>query len=119
MTVYHGSTQIIQSPDINFSKNYLNFGKGFYLTTYLNQAKQWAIRKGSRQGKVGIVNEYELLDNWKYFKGLSFENENEQWLEFVCGCRKGELINLEYDIIVGNVADDDIFKTVDMYLRGL
>jgi len=25
----------------------------------------------------------------------------------------------EYDIIIGNVADDDVFKTVDMYFRGL
>ncbi len=26
---------------------------------------------------------------------------------------------LEYDIIIGHVADDDVFKTVDMYFRGL
>lgn len=23
------------------------------------------------------------------------------------------------DIVIGNVADDDVFKTVDMYFRGL
>ncbi|MFI3214030.1 MAG: DUF3990 domain-containing protein [Eubacteriales bacterium] len=119
MIVYHGSTQIIKNPDIKFSKNYLDFGKGFYLTTYENQARQWAIRKGSRQGKVGIINEYELLECWKELNVLSFENENEQWLEFVCACRKGEPRNQEYDIVIGNVADDDVFKTVDMYFRGL
>ncbi|WP_399201154.1 DUF3990 domain-containing protein [Tannockella kyphosi] len=27
--------------------------------------------------------------------------------------------NQKYDIIIGNVADDDVFKTVDMYFRGL
>lgn len=37
----------------------------------------------------------------------------------MCACRKGELINQDYDIIIGNVADDDVFKTVDMYFRGL
>ena len=37
----------------------------------------------------------------------------------MCACRKGELINQNYDIIIGNVADDDVFKTVDMYFRGL
>ena len=28
-------------------------------------------------------------------------------------------MNRDYDIIIGNVADDDVFKTVDMYFRGL
>ena len=49
----------------------------------------------------------------------SFEKEDEKWLDFVCGCRKGEPLNQTYDIIIGNVADDNIFKTVDMYFRGL
>ena len=31
----------------------------------------------------------------------------------------GEPLNVDYDIIIGNVADDDVFKTVDMYFRGL
>lgn len=119
MIVYHGSTQIIKKPDVEHSKNYLDFGKGFYLTTYEHQAKQWAIRKGSRQEKQSIVNEYELLDNWNDLKILSFENENEHWLEFVCDCRRGEHRNKEYDMVIGNVADDDVFKTVDMYFRGL
>jgi len=34
MIVYHGSTEIIQMSDVNHSKKYLDFGKGFYLTTY-------------------------------------------------------------------------------------
>ena len=38
---------------------------------------------------------------------------------FVCACRKGQPLNKEYDIIIGNVADDDGFKSVDMYFRGL
>ena len=50
---------------------------------------------------------------------LSFEKENEQWLDFVCACRKGEELNKDYDIIIGNVANDDVFKTVDMYFHGL
>lgn len=72
-----------------------------------------------RQNKPAIVNVYELKENWKDYKVLSFAEENEQWLDFVCTCRRGEAINTEYDIIVGNVADDDVFKTVDLYFRGL
>ena len=104
MIVYHGSTEIINKPDVIHSKKYLDFGKGFYITTFENQAKKWAVRKGMRQEKPAIVNVYEL---------------SEEWLDFVCACRKGQPLNKEYDIIIGNVADDDVFKTVDMYFRGL
>ena len=50
---------------------------------------------------------------------LSFEKENEKWLDFACACRKGEPLNKDYDIVIGNVADDNVFKTVDMYFKGL
>jgi len=119
MIVYHGSTEIIEKPDVKYSKKYLDFGKGFYLTTYEEQAKRWAVRKGMRQEKTGVVNVYELEENCEGCRVLSFEKENEKWLDFVCACRKGESLNKDYDIIIGNVADDDVFKTVDMYFRGL
>ena len=119
MIVYHGTTEVIEKPDVNHSKKYLDFGKGFYLTTYESQARKWALRKSMRQHKDAIVNVYELKEDWDRFKVLSFEEENDKWLEFVCACRRGENINSSYDIIIGNVADDDVFKTVDMYFRGL
>ncbi len=119
MIVYHGTTEIIEKPDVIHSKKYLDFGVGFYLTTYEEQAKKWAIRKGMRQEKTPIINEYELSEQWEDYRVLSFEKENEKWLEFVCACRTGENINKDYDIIIGSVADDDVFKTVDMYFRGL
>mgnify|MGYP000790540214 FL=1 len=72
-----------------------------------------------RQEKAAIVNVYELSEKWDGFRVLSFEKENDKWLDFVCACRKGQSLNKEYDIIIGNVADDDVFKTVDMYFRGL
>lgn len=119
MIVYHGTTEVIEHPDVKHSKKYLDFGEGFYLTTYEEQAKKWAVRKAMRQEKTAIVNVYEMDDNWDNYKVLSFEAENDKWLEFVCECRKGEPLNKEYDIIFGNVANDDVFKTVDMYFRGL
>lgn len=119
MIVYHGTTEIIEMPDVKHSKKYLDFGKGFYLTTFEEQAKKWAIRKAMRQGKTAVVNSYEMKDNLEKHRVLSFAKENEKWLEFVCACRKGESLNADYDIIIGSVADDDVFKTVDMYFRGL
>ena len=119
MIVYHGSTQIIQHPDVIHSKKYLDFGQGFYITSFEKQAKKWAIRKGMRQNKPAIVNVYEMREDLNDFRVLSFEKENEKWLDFVCACRRGEPLNNKYDVIIGSVADDDVFKVVDMYFRGL
>lgn len=44
------------------------------------------------------------------------KEKNKQWLDFVCVCRRGEPLNKEYDIVIGNVANDDVFKTVDMFV---
>lgn len=119
MIVYHETTDVIENPDVEHSKRYLDFGKGFYLTSFEEQAKKWAMRKGLRQEKKAVVNIYELREDLTNYRVLTFDKENEQWLDFVCACRKGEELNQSYDIIIGSVADDDVFKTVDMYFRGL
>ena len=49
MILFHGTTEIIEKPNVSFSKNYLDFGKGFYLTTYQKQAEKWALRKALRK----------------------------------------------------------------------
>ena len=81
--LYHRSTEIIKNPDVVHSKKYLDFGRGFYITTFENQAKKWAVRKGMRQEKTAIVNIYELSEAWDDFKVLCFEKENEKWLDFI------------------------------------
>ena len=53
-----------KKPDVVHSKKYLDFGRGFYITTFENQAKKWAVRKGMRQEKNAIVNVYELSEEW-------------------------------------------------------
>ena len=94
MIVYNGTTEVIDQPDVKHSKKYLDFGKGFYLTTFEEQAKKWARRKALRQEKAGIVNVYELKDDLSNYRVLSFDNENERWLDFVCACRKGVTLRM-------------------------
>ena len=89
MIVYHGSTEIIKNPDVVHSKKYLDFGRGFYITTFENQAKKWAVRKGMRQKKTAIVNVYELSEEWSGFRVLSFEKENENGLILYVHVEKG------------------------------
>lgn len=45
MIVFHGSCEIIDRPDVEHSYRNLDFGKGFYVTSFREQAERWARRK--------------------------------------------------------------------------
>jgi hypothetical protein len=119
ITVYHGSTVSIEKPDTFHSKNFLDFGKGFYVTMYKEQAGKWANRKALRLGGSPIVSVLEYDDKVENLLILDFQKTNEAWLDFVCNCRKGNITDVTYDIIKGRVANDDVFKTIDLYLKGI
>ena len=122
MTVYHGGILEIRNHDVTHSKKYLDFGKGFYVTSFPKQAERWAVRKSMRSGKgKAIVNVYDLKDDYTGYRVLEFRDpeHDEEWLDFVCDCRDGKEDYKKYDIIIGGVANDDVFKSVDMYHRGI
>jgi len=48
-----------------------------------------------------------------------FADDLDSWIDFVCKCRDGADIYKEFDIIKGKVANDKVFRVVDMYKRGL
>lgn len=61
MIVYHGSTEIVEKPDVKHSCRRLDFGIGFYVTTVREQAERWARRKADIRGeKSAIVNIYQM-----------------------------------------------------------
>lgn len=53
MLVYHGSFIEIPVPDVNHSNKFVDFGPGFYVTTFKEQAEKWAKRKAVR--KHGLI----------------------------------------------------------------
>ena len=118
MIVYHGTVIEVKKPDIYHSKAHLDFGVGFYTTTYQQQAERWAARKSMRLSRPGIVNVYEIGDLSSY-NVLEFADTDQNWLRFVVGCRDGKEIYKKYDAVIGNVANDDVFKCVNMYMDGI
>lgn len=60
MKLYHASDIVIENPDVYHSREHLDFGRGFYLTSMRSQAEKYAQRFLLR-GKRAFVNEY-LLD---------------------------------------------------------
>lgn len=120
MTVYHGSTEIIKNPDVLHSYRPLDFGKGFYVTSNKEQAKVWAKRKGViLESKKSIVNIFEMNENFSFLQCKNFGEDLSEWIDFVCHCRDGGRDYEKYDLIFGKVANDKVFRVVDMYHNGL
>ena len=120
MIVYHGSTTAVPVPDVDHSYKMLDFGRGFYATTNYDQAVKWANRKAALYpGQKGVVNVYQMNDNTENFKVKTFPEDLVEWIDFVCDCRDGIESYLEYDIVIGKVADDKVFRVVDMYHNGI
>lgn len=120
MTVYHGSNVIVNNPDIEHSFRPLDFGKGFYVTNVKEQAERWARRKADICGEnKGIVNVYHMKEDFAGLVCRCFGEDLSEWIDFVCRCRNGEKDYLQYDVIKGQVADDKVFRVVDMYYSGI
>lgn len=120
MIVYHGSIEIVRAPDVLHSFRPLDFGKGFYVTTARGQAELWARRKSAIFGKArAIVNRYEMSEDFSDLRHKTFAEDLSEWIDFVCACRDGEPVYENYDVISGKVANDKVFRVVDMYHQGI
>ena len=114
---YHGSGVVVESPNLLKSREDIDFGVGFYLTTDKMMAKKWASSRAN-----AIVNEYSV--NIMNLNSYIFSLDKE-WLEFVranrgYGPNQKEIIKQykSYDVLIGPTADDKLFDTIQQYLDG-
>jgi len=113
--VYHGSNMEISNPDIRYGRFNLDFGQGFYVTTLQTQADKWARRRAKASKKEPSVSVYEF--NITDLDVLTFDGYTEEWLDFVVKNRTGTAKAHKYDVIYGNIADDDVATVVNDYVR--
>lgn len=118
MILYHGSYLEISKPDLKHSRDNVDFGRGFYTTPIYEQAEKWC-GKFKRRGKEGVISRYlfdeEILKNLKVIR---FDSYSEEWLEFILNCRRGD-DTTDYDVVIGGVANDKVFNTVELFFEGL
>jgi hypothetical protein len=119
MKLYHSSNVIVEFPDTLHSRNYLDFGRGFYLTSLYEQAVRYA-QRFKRRGQQAWLNTYEFsIDDASQWKIMKFDSYDEQWLDFVSAHRNGTYNGETYDLIIGAVANDDVYRTLQVYSTGL
>lgn len=118
MILYHGSYLEISKPDLAHSRSNVDFGLGFYTTPLYEQAVKWC-GKFKRRGKEGVISCYTLDDvAFTAMNTLQFDSYSEEWLDFILTCRSGN-DKSNYDIVIGGVANDKVFNTVELYFDKL
>ena len=133
MLLYHGSYLEITDIKLSECSQGKDFGRGFYLTSSLEQAKsfvQLSVKRNRLIGKVGenqhfgYINVYEVMDVAK-INDYYFESANLGWLHFVAGNRDltlfaEEIQNLQgYNVIAGKIANDRTAATLQAYIDGV
>lgn len=119
--IFHGSKEVIKTPEILVSNHSKDFGYGFYCTELFAQASRWAKRglPGHSKPKGSpIVNVYFYTPN-ENLKVLSFDKMNDEWLDFIALCRNAHgYVPHDYDIVEGPMADDEVWNYVEDFLAG-
>ncbi|MCL2071588.1 MAG: DUF3990 domain-containing protein [Oscillospiraceae bacterium] len=135
--VFHGSVFVVKNPEIRPVTRPLDFGVGFYITTLKKQAEHWAESKAKKTGQPSIVNVYNLnlAELRKSLSTKGFKGTSDNWLDFVLRHRKESAYSLltgkrpllvakqgvhhSFDLVSGEVADDDIFDSIELYESGV
>ena len=122
MILYHGSNVIVDQPKLIRQNRYLDFGFGFYTTTNREQAVNFAQKVTDRR-KMGeaTLNIYSVNEAvaFQECKVLQIDSPEEAWLDFVAANRKGTYQGEKYDLIYGAVANDDVYRTIALYMTGV
>ena len=132
ITLYHGSTKVIEKPVLDFGNPRNDYGLGFYCTENLELAKEWA----STERSDGFANSYEINLEGLYTLHLNKKPYHIlNWLSVLLKNRtfvlsqglpseaKAYLLgnflpNYEpYDLIIGYRADDSYFSFANAFLN--
>lgn len=120
ITLYHGSLEIVSTPEIRKPNRTLDYGEGFYLTSSVEQAEAWVRRKLKDNKALGYVNIYDYDETLEAtFETLAFERPDEAWLDFVMANRVNPNFRHGYDIVKGPVANDRVYASFALYEAGL
>lgn len=126
ITVYHGTTSLIDTIDVAKGKPYKDFGRGFYVTQDYYHARNLAIRnKCLEQDLYGresaaYVYTYALdMDKAQNFSVVEFAVADLDWICFVLENRRVRWRNHNYDIVIGPTANDDTSLVLKSYFGGL
>lgn len=117
MILYHGSYTKVETPDLKHSRNNVD------LVLVLRYSNLRAISKMEfkfkKRGKDSFISSFEFTqDKLSSLNVMKFDDYSESWLDFILRCRSGQ-DTINYDLVIGGVANDKVFNTVELFLMVL
>lgn len=139
MLLFHGSYTKVESVSLEMCTSGKDFGKGFYLTSDLSQARNFvknSLKKAWSMGDAPLDQNYGYVSSFRYEKPENcdinihiFDKADKEWLWFVSQNRRAYLAEkiknlidakvFESDIIIGKIANDTTNPVITTYLNGL
>ena len=132
ITIYHGSKQVVETPEFGKGKKKNDFGYGFYCTESEELAKEWAVSSL----RNGFSNRYTL--DTEYLKILNLNSPEYTILNWIAILVEHRLFSIKtpvanrakqylidnfavnvnaYDLITGYRADDSYFDYAEAFLN--
>jgi hypothetical protein len=117
----------VERPKLVPATRGLDFGEGFYLTSSDKQAKKFAFNVCKRAERLNQDNigeptinvfEFDLEANISELSVLTFGKATFEWLTFVRENRLRQYSGRAYDLIIGPVANDNVFTTLQLLVNG-
>lgn len=121
MLLYHGSNVTVEKPRLIQQNRFLDFGFGFYTTTNKEQAINFAQKvTKNRHSGIATLNIYQFDESaFERYRTLKFNQPDGAWLDFVAANRDGSYDGEHYDLIYGAVANDNVYRTITLYMTGV
>ena len=121
ITLYHGSLERVETPELRKPSRTLDYGSGFYTTTSQQQAESWVKRRiNEKDVHKGFVNVYSF-DNaaLETLHCMVFHAPSVEWVDFVMQNRTQKDFTHDYDIVYGPVANDRVYAAFALYEGGI
>ena len=125
LDLYHGGEMPVKVPRVVSPKAVrpLDFGSGFYTTTSRDQARKWiGIRLRQHAYETGCVSHFAVdraVFGESGLKTLVFHGPEEAWFDFVMDNRHMADFTHDYDIVMGPVANDNVYETLTLFEDGI
>jgi hypothetical protein len=120
MRLFHGGVITVKEPKIIKATRALDFGSAFYCTSDYEQAANWSRRKGrflNGDGMKPTISSYEFVrDENSNINIKEFSEANKEWLDFVVTHRTNVDYEIEYDLIIGPVANDQTVQVINTFI---
>lgn len=135
LVLYHGSYVEVPAPDLSKCARFKDFGRGFYLTTSVEQARSFvglSVRKALDRGLSdmssdrGYVSRFVVHgDTLDALSVLEFRDAGREWLRCIVAHRRRRAFPdvvrelAAYDVISGKIANDQTNITLALYMDGV